>query len=170
MNLQQTYAAERAPLFVRARDTGRMVECRERASQALRNARIKLAWEAAGGVEVDEWEAERFEQPDCGHVRLFLAVDSDPSSAFDGDFSERDLAELRERANRDGVCGVCAQFWDGSEWVHVDSVWGFIGNDWRGSGYDIDLMSAALEALASHNATVARELEAARPDLYPTQH
>jgi hypothetical protein len=63
-----------------------------------------------------------------------LRVDHDPSSAFDGDFTERDLKELRERANRDGVCGCCAEFWDGAEWVEVDATWGFIGSDWRGSG------------------------------------
>jgi hypothetical protein len=31
-------------------------------------------------------------------------------------------------------------------------------------------MSAALDALAEHDAAKARELEASRPDLYPTQH
>jgi outer membrane murein-binding lipoprotein Lpp len=44
-----------------------------------------------------------------------------------------------------------------------------LGDDWQGSGYDIDLMSSALDALAAHNAQLAREIESTRPDLYPAE-
>lgn len=163
MNLTQAYRTERAPHV----GAGRVYV--QPASHALREARIRLAWDAANGYVCEEFDAP--ETPDHGFrgqglVRLMVRVDDDPSSALDGDFSERDLKELRERANRDGVCGVEAQFWTGAEWESVDSTWGFIGNDWERSGYDTDLMRAALDALAEHNAEQAAEIEAQRPDLY----
>jgi hypothetical protein len=138
MNLQQAYARERAPLFVQARDSGRMVESRNGAAQALRNARVKLAWAQAYGFEVAEFECRDIEgAPDpasgAGRVRLLIRNDEcGVPDDFDG--SERDLQEARERASRDGMCGVESQFWNGAEWVDVDPVWGFIGDDWRGSG------------------------------------
>jgi hypothetical protein len=163
VNLAQAYKQERAPRVFSHRGP-----YQERASHALRTARIKLAWEAADGVELSEWEAERSDDPPfSGRVRLLLRNDDDWSSALDFDGSERDHKEAAERAEREGVCGVCAQFWNGAEWEEVDSVWGFIGNDWRRSGYDVDLMSSALDALTEHDATQARQLEATRPDLYP---
>lgn len=75
----------------------------------------------------------------------------------------------RERANNDGVYGIvgeycptgdeCDDIWHsesrdghrtcGCEWEHADSVWGFIGDDWKSSGYDIDVMSATLAALSN---------------------
>jgi hypothetical protein len=160
MNLQHAYRAERAP------HASNDHVWQQPAKFALSTARTKLAWEAADGAILDEWEAERSDDPPyAGCVRLVLRPDSDcDPTDFDG--SERDLKEARERANRDGCCGVEAQFWDGAEWQAVDSVWGFIGSDWRGSGYDVDLMNAALEALAEHRAKLAAELEDSRPDLY----
>lgn len=157
--LLEAYTAERAPV-ANAFHVWQAPAC-----HALRTARTKLDWEAAGGDVVDEWEA-RNDYP-RGRVRLLLRADDDPSSALDGDFTERQLKELRERANRDGVCGICGQYWDGADWVDVDSVWGFIGNDWHNSGYDVDIMRATLDALAEHDAAKAAAMEAERPDLYP---
>src|SRR6185437_12918227 len=137
-----------AAVFVPAMDTGRMVECRQGAAQALRSARTKVAWDAADGYTV-HWNGDHmdaaapgaFNGP--GRVRLRLKEDSiSPADDFDG--SPRDLQEARDRASRDGMWGVCAEFWNGVEWVEVDATWGFIGDDWKGSGYDVDLMQSAL--------------------------
>lgn len=148
MNLTQAYRAERASLFVRASDTGRMIECRERASTALHAAKIKLTWKAADGYEF--WGDLPPDEGEPGLVRLVLRHDNDsPADDFDG--SERDLKAARERANRDGMWGIESQFWDGAEWQYADSCWGFIGDDWKGSGYDVDLMASALDALRVHN-------------------
>ena len=145
MTLEQAYRAARAP---HAFPHG---VYQERASHALTTARTRLAWKQADGVVRDAWDTG----PCPGRVRLVLKPDDEPSHALDGDFSERVLAELTERANRDGA-----------EWVEVDSCWGFIGDDWRDSGYDIDIMRATLDALAKHDAAVALAIEAERPDMY----
>jgi hypothetical protein len=54
-----------------------------------------------------------------------------------------------ERARKDGVWGIESQYnlGDGRGWVSADSVWGFIGDDYKGSGYDDDIRSAAISAL-----------------------
>ena len=44
--------------------------------------------------------------------------------------------------------------------------WGFIGDDWEGSGYDEDAMRAAIDGYNEHLATLARAIEASRPDMY----
>ena len=164
MELARAYRAERAPV------ANAFHVWQQPATHALRAARVKLAWEAAGGEVVDEYTARRsgLHVPEEGdsRVRLVLKGDDDPSSALDGDFSERDRKELAERANRDGVWGVCGQFWNGRDWEEVDSCWGFIGDDWKGSGYDVDIMGTVLDALEAHDAALADAMEAARPDLY----
>lgn len=63
-------------------------------------------------------------------------------------------AEAR-RAEREGVYGVCAQYRDtDGAWVRADECWGFVGDDWRESGYDTDAIASAL---AGYDAT--REAE-----------
>lgn len=161
MTLNQAYLIERKP---HVSPYGVHIQP---AARALSEARIRVAWEAAGGLEIDEWRAERSDDPPySGRVRLLLRVDHDPSSAWDVDAPQREIDALIERADREGVCGIVAQFWDDSDWQDVDSVWGFIGSDWKRSGYDTDCMRAALDALADHDAKKAAALEAERPDLY----
>ena len=96
------------------------------AHAALRNARIRYLWE--------EMQAR-------GVVALRVVPDDNP------DLSWADK-ETIERAGSDGVWGLSAEYrcpCCGS-WVVTDSVWGFIGEDWRDSGYDTDLMASAMEA------------------------
>jgi hypothetical protein len=128
------------------------------ASHALNTARVKLAWKAADGYECDDNE-DAPDHLEPGRVRLAIVPDYDsPPDDFCG--TEADLAEARERARREGMSGIVGQFWNGSEWEEADSVYGFIGEDWRGSGYDVDVMSAALKALARHDEATARAFEA----------
>ena len=61
---------------------------------------------------------------------------------------EREKQEEIDRINRDGVWGVIGEYFDGCNWQHADSCFGFVGDDWRDSGYDIDIMESALDALA----------------------
>jgi len=152
MTLLNAYRAERGLGF--------------QAKWALGNARTRLAWEAAGGETVDAWEAERFDDEPSGRVRLLIKADPDPSNALDFEGTMADHKRERERAQRDGVCGIVGQVWAGGAWEDVDSVWGFIGSDWRNSGYDTDVMATALDALAARDAEAARAMEDARPDLY----
>lgn len=51
-----------------------------------------------------------------------------------------------QRVRRTGVWGIRSSYWTGRQWQAVDQIWGFVGKDWQGSGYDLDLMEAAIEA------------------------
>lgn len=79
---------------------------------------------------------------------------------------EREREAYIDRINRDGVWGYVSQWYDGEEWHDVGSIWGFVGDDFTGSGYDHDLMEAALDALDAHTSRQARAIEGGRPDLY----
>jgi hypothetical protein len=57
---------------------------------------------------------------------------------------ERERKAEVERVERDGVWGVVGEFFDGEEWQHADSCFGFIGDDWKDSGYDVDIMASTL--------------------------
>jgi len=58
--------------------------------------------------------------------------------------------EAIDRANREGIWGIVGKYkvacdcqnCDG--WHTSDSVWGFVGDDWKNSGYDIDVMYQTL--------------------------
>ena len=73
-----------------------------------------------------------------------------------------------ERIEREGVWGVEAMIRNpvAGGWEAVDAVRGFIGDDYRSSGYEIDLMDAAISALEKVEAgireteTFAEQLEA----------
>ena len=99
------------------------------AHAALRNAGIRHRWEDMQARSV---------------VALRVVPDDSP------DLSWADEKTL-ERAGRDGVWGLVAEYHCPRcySWVVADSVWGFIGEDWRDSGYDTDLMASAMEAYAA---------------------
>lgn len=126
----------------------------ERASQAIYAARIIAEWEELDGVAV--FEGDPYDDSQDSRVRILIRVDDDPSTAMDFDCGilgcEQDCrihkAEAR-RIERNGVVGIEGQYRSSLEadWVHADSVYGFVGDDWKDSGYDVDVMSQTLEAL-----------------------
>jgi hypothetical protein len=66
----------------------------------------------------------------------------------------REKATFRSRVNRMGVWGVLVEVRPSREieWRDLgpealDSIWGFVGGDFIGSGYDGDLLSEAMHAL-----------------------
>jgi len=74
----------------------------------------------------------------------------DVNDDIDPERLAKEEQEAIERANRDGIWGIVGKFkcncncprCDG--WHTSDSVWGFIGDDWKDSGYDIDVMHHTL--------------------------
>jgi len=126
------------------------------ASRALRNAKRRAdildRWEAAilaGKVQlrvvVDELAT--FDDVAGDTYRVELHADTVPGG-------ERTIRaeEKRERARVDseGIWGIVGEYQCPTcgSWVAADSCWGFIGNDWAGSGYDEDIMAATLDAVA----------------------
>jgi hypothetical protein len=139
-----------------------------RASHAFQNAKTLL--------EADRLDADigcdEYDEP--GTVRLRIAWDD---SGYDDSYldtwtdirdceRERIRAELWSRIERDGVVGVVGEYWNGDEWIDADSCWGFIGDDWRDSGYDTDILASAIDAYHENLNNRARALEATRPDMY----
>jgi hypothetical protein len=57
---------------------------------------------------------------------------------------ERDRGEFIAKVDREGVFGVIGEYFDGERWQHADSCFGFVGDDWKNSGYDTDIMRATL--------------------------
>jgi hypothetical protein len=63
---------------------------------------------------------------------------------------------FEERVYYDGVWGIVTEYSEGGLWTFADSVWGFVGNDWQGSGYDEDLKKSAIIALRDYLHTRCR--------------
>jgi hypothetical protein len=128
------------------------------AEHALREAHIRAEWR--------EWEGR-------GLVRM--RVEPDYIAHYDdlaGDsFNfkvnpdipafrlERMEEEFKERISRDGVWGIISEWFNGTEWQHADSCWGFVGDDWQDSGYDVDAMAQAISAAKAHYDEPAQRLD-----------
>jgi len=64
---------------------------------------------------------------------------------------QRQERNFKERIRRQKVWGAITHYWTGRSWesfVGIDdnSIFGFVGNDLIGSGYEIQLLEAALDA------------------------
>lgn len=125
------------------------------AQGCLNCARIRAEWDAREGQVVDEFE--RGTDAKAGDVRLRIVADIDRDLDFGDVYSpkvntdipasrlEREEKVEYERANRDGIWGVQAQYFDGRKWQTVDSCYGFIGDDWKGD-YEISAKESAMDA------------------------
>lgn len=124
---------------------------------ALDYAKTRIEWRAR------EWD-EHEREPESGTVRLrVVADDSADLDDLKGDcfnpkvndnvsrsqLARQELA-FEEQVNRDGVWGIIGEVWTGETWEHADSCFGFVGDGWRESGYDLDIMRATLDAATSY--------------------
>lgn len=115
-----------------------------RASQALSYARTKALFddlEQQGKVRLTI-------KPDCEiYDDSFIDTWTDQSEAS----REKFRKELHERIDNDGVWGVVGEYLDiDNHWVIVDSCWSFVGDDWKDSGYDYDIMAETADACRSY--------------------
>ena len=131
------------------------------AKWALSNARTRLEWEKH---EVAEYSSGEAIDPKRGDVRLRIVPDETCSlEDLEGDsFNpkanpdipasrlQRDREDFIAKVNREGVWGIVGEYFDG-EWQPADSCFGFVGDDWKHSGYDTDIMRATLDAAAKHD-------------------
>lgn len=143
-----------------------------RVRDALRQARTYAAWDDADGVVCyscgygPRTDRDGARCMDCceATVRLLIVPDHHYSLAdLAGDCYrpecnpnvprsklDKEYAAFVTRIEVDGVCGIVAEYRDhNGEWEHADSCFGFVGDDWRDSGYDSDGMRAALDARAT---------------------
>jgi hypothetical protein len=126
------------------------------AKWAISNARTRLEWEKH---EVAEYSSGEPIDPHRGDVRLRMVPDEMGSlEDLEGDcFNpkanpdipasrlQRDREEFISKVNRDGVWGIIGEYFDGEVWKHSDSCFGFVGDDWKNSGYDTDIMRTTLD-------------------------
>ena len=126
------------------------------AQHALRNARTLEEWRQRSGHTVGEDESVS----DQCDVRLLIVADDyyDDSYIDTWDISdkkkEKAKKELREKINHEGVWGIHGQYRtcacnycdNPCHWEDVDSVSGFVGDEWYDSGYDTDVMQNTLDA------------------------
>lgn len=127
------------------------------ATWALSNARTRLRWEQH---EVVEYSSGEPIDPKRGSVRLRLVPDETCSfEDLEGDYFnpeanpdipasrlQRDRKDFIANVNREGVWGIIGEYFDGEQWQHADSCFGFVGDDWKNTGYDTDIMRATLDA------------------------
>jgi len=65
----------------------------------------------------------------------------------------KEKLDLWRRIEREGVWGVVVEkhfhcdACGADRWDHVDSCWGFVGDDWKDSGHDLDFKEAGLIAI-----------------------
>jgi hypothetical protein len=132
------------------------------AQWALSNARTRIEWDKH---EVAEYSSGAPIDPKRGNERLRLVPDEtcsledlkgncfNPKANPDIPASrlQRDRKEFIEKVNREGVWRIIGEYFDGEKWRHADSFFGFVGEDWKNSGYDTDIMRATLnEAKNAH--------------------
>lgn len=139
------------------------------ANEAYRAAKIAADWNDVGGFTFDGDDRGANVAPGesvhcLGPVRLILEPDESYSldnlkgdtynRAVNPDIPEsrmaREESEFEERVERDGVWTLVGQYWDGETWQHADSCCGFVGDDWKDSGYDTDIMNTTLTAWRAH--------------------
>lgn len=132
-----------------------------RARQALRDAKLKTEFDSCANVRL------RVEYQEDGCIDDLVGDMFNPK--YDGltnSQREREYKAFVARVNDEGVFGLTGEYFDGDDWQHAASCWGFIGGDWRDSGYESDIMHATLEAHAKHCEALARDAERERPDMY----
>jgi hypothetical protein len=164
-----------------------------KASSALRQARAVLhaeqtlkRWDELNGwcfCQADtphpiDPSAKPHTYAGCGAVRIermpdeFFNIEDLEGDVFNLDVNTdinrstlaKEQREFRQRVERDGVWGYLAQCWVDGEWETVDSVWGFVGDDFEQSGYDTDLMDAAMQH--AFNVAQRQVMRDAQIDMY----
>lgn len=62
---------------------------------------------------------------------------------------EAEEKDFEQRVERDGVWGAIAEVYlpDEDAWEELDAIWGFVGGDFIGSGYDEDMAKALIEKI-----------------------
>lgn len=111
-----------------------------RACDAWRAACTRAAFdalEAAGVVRL------RVEVDEVLYDDSYIDTWTDKTEAW----RKRERKETWARIEHEGVWGLISEYLDPVDgWVTIWDCWGFIGDDWRDSGYDTDARGAAVKA------------------------
>ena len=115
-------------------------------AHAKRKAHILEQWEQAESLELVRLRIEPDEMVDLDDL-LGDMYNPDVNPDIEPEKLEQEKKWELDRIDRDGVWGVIGEYKCPicGHWVQVDSCWGFVGDDWKESGYDIDIMAETLE-------------------------
>ena len=94
--------------------------------------RLRVEWD--GHCSIDDLKGDCFNPKYVDHISA--------------DRLKREEKEFEERVALEGVFGIIGEYLCPccGEWANADSCWGFVGDDWQGSGYDHDVMLTAVES------------------------
>jgi hypothetical protein len=100
-----------------------------------RNTKIDLQkrWERLEALGLVQFKVEPDDCPDLSYL------DQD-------DFADERISEIK-RANCDGVWGIVGAYKLHGRFATSDSCWGFIGDDWQKSGYDVEIKATTIATL-----------------------
>jgi hypothetical protein len=115
---------------------------------AKREADIRVQWADAEDKGLVRLRVEPDEHCDLGDL-FGDTFDPRVNTGIKPERLEREKQAEIDRINRDGVWGIIGEYRCPTcgKWTQADSCWGFVGDDWRESGYDLDIMATALERI-----------------------
>jgi hypothetical protein len=125
----------------------------QRATRHYKRLREKN-WPAREACRAAKAKAAFEDMEHAGFARLRVEPDDSADLSYLGQKGFEDILESEhERANKLGMWGIiveCRNPLAGEDgpWEHVDSCWGFIGDDWKDSGYDTDFYENAIDWLS----------------------
>lgn len=148
-NVLKIYKEIRQPHYGFYSGTGKVYQYQVSAKSAISGAiyqeKVNRLWEQYEGDRVKLFPMEDM----YADINDLMGDSYDPK--VNPEINPRKLEEQKnefiERVNRDGVWGLVSQYKCPTcqEWIDADSCWGFIGDDWKDSGIDLDLKWSALD-------------------------
>lgn len=117
---------------------------------ALRHAKIKDAFATLENVDLVhlKWVPDNY----CDMKELKGdSYNPDVNPDIRPSILKRQEKEFEAQVEREGVWGLIGEYYNGSEWVHADSCFGFVGQD--AHDYEFGIMSTTLKALTEWNRT-----------------
>lgn len=128
-----------------------------------------MGWGATAAWRAAQINTRFEERENAGIMRLLTAEESEGYDASYVDTwtdlstfrREKWKASILDRVNREGVYCITSYVWDSPtvSYLPVDSCGGFIGDDWKDSGYDTDIKLSALEEYDRRHAIKKESLQ-----------
>jgi len=114
-----------------------------------------MGWSASAAWRAAQINVRFEERENAGRIRLLTREDAEGYDVSYVDTwtdlstyrREKQKASILDRVTQEGVYCITSYVWDSPtvSYQPVDSIGGFIGEDWKDSGYDTDIKLSALE-------------------------
>lgn len=144
------YQKIRTPYYAFFAGTGAHYQHQVTAEQALKLARYHVKVNTIWNAHAESDVRLQIEPDDSADIDFLMGDSFDPE--VNPEINPSKLSKEKEafinRLDRDGVWGIVGQYKCKAcgHWLTADSVWGFVGDDWQESGYDLDVKASTLDA------------------------